>query len=301
MSSEVHSLVETYCLPLQLVLAMLGMGATLVPRDFLEVARERQALALGVFLQLLFVPLLSLGFVAAFGLTRGWAVGLLLLAVVPGGAVSNLYTFVGRGNTALSVTLTALTTLAAVVTIPLMLPLLTGGIEIELPAHLVFRDIVLYLLAPLAAGMVLRRAAPVRAGRVSGWAVRASLVLVGLITVSALGSGRIDVAEYGWGPPLIVLAFCMTLALLTPHLSRALGRPDDDTVALAVEVVVRNVGIALLLLPFCFPGEPAQAHVLYTCLFYAGCSFFVALPVLLRHRMGHGAVLLRSPFPRTAA
>jgi BASS family bile acid:Na+ symporter len=95
MSPATHAVVETYVLPLQLLLAMLGMGADLRIRDFADVAKSPRSLALGVVLQMVFVPALALAFIAAFDLSPGWAVGLLLVAVVPGGTVSNLFTHVG--------------------------------------------------------------------------------------------------------------------------------------------------------------------------------------------------------------
>lgn len=300
MSPELHALVERYLLPLQLLLAMLGMGATLRVADFLQVARHPKALAIGLALQLVLVPLIGLGFVFVFGLTPGWAVGLLLVAVVPGGTVSNLFTHVAKGNSALSVTVTAVTTLVSVASIPILLPILTGGIDIEMPTGQVVRDIVLFLLLPLVAGMAVLRFLESRAPAVSRWAIRASLFCVGVIVISALGSGRIEVDAYGWVPPLIIIAFGVTLSLLTPQLCRLLGRPDPDTVALTIEVVVRNIGIALFLVRFFFPDEPEQAHVLYTCLFYSGASFFISLPIIIGQRRGQSPALFRRPFPGEA-
>ncbi len=300
MSPETNALIETYGLPLQLVLAMFGMGATLSVRDFLQVARHPVGLALGLALQLLLVPALALTIVHTVGLSKGWAVGLLLVAVVPGGTVSNLLTFIGRGDAALSVTVTAVTTVVAVFSIPLFLPVLTGGVDVALPTARIVRDILLFLLTPLVVGMLVFRFLTQHAQTISKWSIRGSLALVGLITVGALSSGRIDVLGYGFGPPLVIIAFGTTLALVTPQLCRLLGRYDEDTVALSVEVVARNIGIALLMVRFFFPGEEAQAHILYTCLFYGGASIFFALPILIRHRLGRGAVLLRRPYPRAA-
>jgi len=85
---------------------------------------------------------------------------------------------------------------------------------------------------------------------------------------------------------------------MTPALCRLARRYDDDTVALSVEVCVRNVGLALLLIHFFFREAPEQAHVLYTCLYYGGMQLLLALPMALRHRRGGSAVLMRAPWPR---
>lgn len=287
---------EQVLVPVQLLLAMLGMGATLRPQDFGVILKDPRGLALGLALQWLFVPLVAVGVITAFDLGPGWALGLLLVAVVPGGATSNLLTFLGRGSVPLSIAVTTVTTLACMATVPALLGLLASDYlpaDFAFPYARIVRDILLYLLAPLGVGMVLKRLAPGSSGALSTWAVRGSLFLILVITVSALGSGRIDIVAYGWRPPLIIVGFAATLAFTTPQLCRLVGRFDDDTVALQIEVVVRNIGIGLLLVNVFFPGEPRQAEVLYTCLFYAGLSTPFALPTLVRHRLGKSAVPLR--------
>ncbi len=296
-----YKLVEPLLVPLQLLLAMLGMGATMVVADFASVFRDPRGLGIGLFVQLLCVPLLALGIVHGLSLGEGWAVGLLLVSAVPGGAFSNLLTFFGRGNVALSIAITAVTTLAAVMTVPFVLRIGAGTFlppEFSFPVVRVMLEILGYLLIPLGLGMVVRRVTPKHAPAVSRWAIRLSVVLILTITAGSLGTGRIKLAEYGFGPPLVVIAFGALLAVFVPQLCRLLGRYDDDTVAIAIEVAVRNVGLGLLVVHFFFPGEPEQGHVLFSALFYAGISPWLALPIVLRHRRGKSAVLLRRPHPR---
>ncbi len=291
-----HSLAEIYFVPLQLALAMLGMGATLSVREFGSIARDPRGLAIGLVLQLVVVPGIAVGFISAFDMSPGWAVGLILVAAVPGGAFSNLLTYLGRGNVPLSISVTVASTSACILTVPLLLRLLAGSYlpaEFTFPLERIIVEIFAYLLVPLAIGMLIYRRWGRGAVRLSRWSIRASLLLIVLITISALGSGRIKVAEYGVVPPLLIVLFGLSIAILAPHVSRLLGRYDDDTVALGIEVSVRNVGIALLMIHFFFPGTDAQGHVLYTCLFYAGFSGFLAVPLVLLHRAGRSVVLLR--------
>ena len=292
---------DVVLVPLQLVLAMAGMGATMTLADFKSIVRDPSGLALGLVVQVVCVPLLAVGLAQALGLGKGWAVGLLLVAAVPGGAFSNLLTFFGRGNVPLSIAITTVSTLGCIATVPLVLRVaarshLPPGFV--LPTQRIVVEIFAYLLIPLAAGMVLRRFAPGRSAAVSRWSIRGALSLIALITLGALGSGKIRVVEFGWQPPLVIVAFGASLALGVPQLMRALGRYDDDTVATTIEVAVRNVGVALLLVHFFFPGQPEQAHVLYTALFYAGASPAFALPIMFRHRWGRSAVLFRRRRPR---
>ena len=295
---------ETVLIPIQLVLAMVGMGATLSVRDFANVVRDGRALWLGLFLQWIFVPLFTWGFIAVFSLSKGWAVGLILIAVVPGGAVSNLLTFIGKGNTPLSVALTLVTTAVAIASVPALLSVLAAAYmpeDFSLPTARVVLEITLYLVLPLLAGMIVLRAIPRFAGGLSKWSIRGSVVLVLVIVASSLGTGRIRLAEYGWGPPLMLTLFGSLLAWITPVLCRFARRYDDDTVALSIEVCVRNIGLALLLIHFFFRDQPEQVHVLYACLYYGGMQLVLALPIALRHRRGRSPVLLRAPLPRPLA
>lgn len=298
---NIHTIAETYFIPAQLVLAMFGMGATLTVREFADVLKDARGLALGLAMQLLFVPLLALLFIRVFGLTPGWAVGLLLIAVVPGGAFSNLLTYIGNGNAALSVSLTTASNVLCVFSIPLLLDLLVADFlpaDFEVPTARIVTEIIGYLLVPLVIGMGVLRASPTFAAPCAKWAIRGSLVLLIAIVVSSLGSGRISVAAYGWGPPLRLILFGILLSRFGSMLCRAAGRYDEDTTAITIEVVVRNIALALLLVHFFFPGDAAQGHVLYSCLFYAGASFFIGAPIAIDHRRGKGAAWPLRPRPR---
>jgi len=277
---------------------MLGMGATLKPKDFTDVLRDPRGLGLGLTLQLMLVPALALVMTKVFNLGPGWSVGLFLVAVVPGGAFSNLLTFLGRGNVPLSISVTVSSTLLCIVTVPLLLGVLASSYlpaDFNFPRERIAIEIGLYLMLPLVLGMLIFRFANNIADAASKWSIRGSMALIGVITVSALGSGRIKVWEYGWEPPAVIILFGVSLAILIPHVTRLLGRYDDDSLALGIEVTVRNVGVALLLVRFFFPGTPMNGHVLYTCLFYAGLSGFLAVPMLLSHRFGKTAVPFRTP------
>jgi len=279
---------EAVLVPIQLFLAMLGMGATLTVADFLKVFAQPRGLAVGVAMQWLVVPGLAAAFIALFSLSPGWAVGLVLVAAVPGGATSNLFTFLGRGNVPLSIAVTTVTTLACIGVIPLVLRVLAAPYLPEgfaFPTLRILRDIALYLLLPLALGMVIRRFWAARSEAFSKWSIRGSVLCIVIIAASSLGSGRIQVQEYGWGPPLVVVGFLLTLTVVAPLLVRLVGHDDADATAIGIEAVVRNVGIGLLLLRFFFPDDPdANGHILFTCLFYSGASGAFALPLLFRGR-----------------
>jgi len=296
-----HVFVEQYIVPLQLALAMFGMGAALVPRDFLNVGKQPFGLGLGLFIQLVIVPALAVLFITVFSMSPGWAVGLCLIAAVPGGAFSNLLTYIGRGNVALSIAITVASTSLCVLTVPLLLRLLVSTSlpeDFVFPVQRVVIEIGAYLIGPLVIGMLVRRFWRARSDFLSKVGINGAVVLIILITISALRSGRIKVLEYGFMPPLIIILFGTTLALITPHISRFLGRTPRDAVAITIEVTVRNMGVGLLVVPVFFPDSiELRGQVLYSCLFYAGASGLFALPPAITHRMEPD----RYPTPMRAA
>lgn len=291
---------EGILIPLQLLLAMFGMGATLGIRDFLEVMRHPAGVSIGVGLQWLVVPLLGLLWGVLFQLSPGWAVGLILVTVTPGGAFSNLLTYLGRGHLALSIAVTLVATLSCVITAPVLLGLLVAGHmppDFAFPTGRVVFEVSVYLLGPLAAGMAVYHYLPRRAPGISKAAIWVSLTLVLVIAGGALTSGRIEVAAHGWRPPLIILLFAAINHLLAGEVAHLLRRTDAETLALSIEVSVRNGGVGLLLLQFFFPGQPEQGHGLYTILFYTGLQVWVTVPAIVRHRLGRSPLWLRRPRP----
>jgi BASS family bile acid:Na+ symporter len=148
---------EYWFAAVQLILAMLGMGATLTGKDFRDVVSEPLAVSAGTAIQLVAVPLTAFLFLKFLGVHDGVAVGIALIAAIPGGTVSNIFTFIARGNTALSISITAITTLACLVTTPLILSLLISDYlpqDFTMPKGQIISEIALTLLLPLFIGML---------------------------------------------------------------------------------------------------------------------------------------------------
>jgi BASS family bile acid:Na+ symporter len=276
----------------QLVLFMMGMGATLAGADFLRISRQPRYLLTGAVCQFLLTPLLAVLVNCWPGLEPGIAVGLVLISAMPGGPLSKVFTYLGRGNLALSITLTFFGTLASVVTVPLLLRLLAAEYapaEMQMPVGRVVRDVCLYLLLPLGVGMAVSHLAPARRHPFSKWCIRIGFVFVVAMVVGSLGSGRIHPGEYGWRAPIAITVFCLLAqqASLLPF--RLLRWPVPDRLAVGIEVTMRNINLALLLKALLFPAAAEGARevadgVLFALLFYAGVALCAGLPLAWRHR-----------------
>jgi len=291
---------EPVLIPAQLLTAMFGMGCTIFFSDFVKIVRHPLGVGLGVGTQWIVVPIIGQLFVWGFGLGPGWAMGILLVTVTPGGAFSNLLTFLARGHTPLSIAITLVATLGCIVSAPVLLRIFAGAHvppDFQFPTGRIVYEVLLYLVIPLGLGMLVARYLRRRAALISKIAIWTSMVLVLAIALGALGSGKLQVARYGWAPPLLIVAFAATIHYASLELFRAVGRTDDETVAIGIEVSVRNGGVGLLLARAFFPGQPEYYQMLYTILLYTGIQLFVPLPTVIRHRLGRAPVPLHQPRP----
>jgi BASS family bile acid:Na+ symporter len=272
----------------QLVCFMLAMGATLSVRDFLEVTRRPRSFLAGLAVHLLVLPWLAVLLDNLFALPEGIAVGLILASAMPGGAMSKFFCYLGRGNAALSISLTMFSTLASLVTVPLLLQLLAARYmpdDFRMPVGEIVIDVSVCLLLPTAVGMAIARLWPAHRTAFARWCVRIGFVVVVAMVVGAFGSGRIRPAEYGLAVPVAIILFCVVgqqLAMLPFYF---LPWPRADRMAVGIEVTMRNMNLALLIKARLFPEADELGNgVLFVTLFNAGAAMAAGLPLALNHR-----------------
>ena len=276
----------------QLVLAMLGMGATLSPKDFREVLLEPKAVSSGSLIQLLLVPLVAYAFISVLGIVGGLAIGIALIAAIPGGTTSNIFTHFARGNVALSITITALTTMVCLVSTPLILEMLVAQYlpgDFVMPRVQIMKEIALTLLLPLALGMAFLRLLPQSAEAFSKWCVRGSLLGIVMILVGSSSSGRLNIEAFGTINMLLISLLILVLALVSWFVCRGLGLSATNASAIDMEVVVRNVNLGLMLKASLFPAVIGQVDqvgdtVLFSLLLYGGLQMLIALGFIVWRR-----------------
>ena len=274
---ELYLQYEYWFAALQLLLAMLGMGATLRFSDFRDVFIQPKAVSLGLFIQTFAVPFLGYVFISLISLPIGLAVGVVLIAAIPGGTVSNIFTHFAKGNTALSIAITTVTTLACLISTPIILKLLISEFlpsDFSMPVERIAMDIGLYLLLPLLVGMLILHFQPKLADRVAVIGVRGSLGVIVLIVVGSLGSGRLDLAAFGFGNLLVTCSFAIGITLFAWLLSVLFKVDKASATAIEMEVAVRSINLALLINASLFPAHSSQGElgnvVLFTLLVYGG-------------------------------
>lgn len=257
--------------------AMIVVGMELTVDDFRRVLRRPGTVALAIIGQVVLLPLLGWLLVRLFPLQPTVAQGVLLVAACPNGGMANVYSYLARANVALSVTLTAVSSLAAFLTTPLALALLPsqGGEAsgIAVPRGILAGQMALLLVLPVLAGMQIRRRWPNAARRhgkiLLGFSVAALVALLGIVIAKE--------AEQ-FASALVNLLAAATLFTVLAFgagwmTGWACGGEVADRFTIGMVFVVRNVGIATAI------AVTALGRVEFAV--FATAYFLVQVPVLL--------------------
>ena len=274
-------------LPLALGFIMFALGLTLVVDDFRRLLTRPKAVLAGLVGQVLVVPAAAWGIALAWGLPAEMAVGLMILAACPGGVSSGLLTHLARGDTALSITLTAITSVAAVATVPFIVDLslrhfMNSGAGIEFPLASMVRGVFLLTTVPVVLGMGLRAWRPAFAMRVEVAAGRIATALFVLIVLATFFSQRQVLAENlgSLGPATVLLNLLVIGAGF--GLAAGAGLDRRDRIAVATECGLQNAGLGIFIASALLQS-PAMTvpSVVYALVMNFGAIAFVAL---MRHR-----------------
>lgn len=229
-------------LSVALGLIMLAMGLTLSFDDYRRLTELPKALIAGVALQFAVMPLAGFGIAWGLGLEEGLAVGLILVACCPGGTASNIVAYLARGNVALSVAMTMVSTFAAIA----LTPVLTGelaGTYVEIVRWNLLRNMVAIVLVPVLLGSLLNRLFPKSAERVSVFLPLIAVVLVILIVGGIVGGAKAQIAEHAG---VLLIATLMLHAVgfaLGYALARVLGLGVQEARTISIEVGMQNSGL----------------------------------------------------------
>jgi bile acid:Na+ symporter, BASS family len=270
-------------LPLALAFIMFALGLGLVADDFYRVfVRRPKQFLVGAFSQMVLLPAVAFLLVTVWPLRPELAVGVMIIAAAPGGVTSNLVTAFARGDVALSISLTAVTSLLSVVTIPLVVTLAyqqivggaTGDISILGTAVSVF----LVVTIPVLLGMAVRRFAEAFALRLEPMARRISTILFVLVLVGSILQERENIVAYFAEAGLVTLVLNVAMMALAFGLATLLGSDAPQRIAICIECGLQNGTLAIAVATLLFGGG---AYVIpaatYSLIMFATALIFVAL------------------------
>ena len=242
---------------------MLGMGTTLSVRDFQSAAKRPLAVLIGMVLQFALMPLLAFAIGHALRLPKEQFIGLVMVGTVAGGTASNVITYLAGGDVALSITMTACSTVAGIVLTPLLSSLYLGQ-TVQVPAWAMFRSILLVVALPVSLGLVInrlcRRHTQVLQKVCPVISVVGIVLTIGIVV--ALNAGK--VAECG------VLVFAAVILHNLSGMAAGYGcarllRCDGRTsVTIAIEVGMQNSGLATALALKFFGGAAGLPGAIFS-------------------------------------
>jgi len=237
--------------PVVLFLLMLAIGLELTPDDFRRVFQTPRAVVGGTLGQWILLPLMTWFVVGAVGVTPAFGAGAILVAVTPGAGFSNVLVAIGRGNLALSVSLTATASAFAVVTLPVLSSLgirlfLDEALDVEVPVAALTAQLALTLLLPIALGMTLRARHSAGAKRLAPRLHQVTLAaMVAFVVGAVLFSPREEVSFEG-SERALVAAFLWALAAMAIGwgVGAACRLSAEDRFTFLIEFSIRNVGVS---------------------------------------------------------
>jgi BASS family bile acid:Na+ symporter len=262
-------------LPLALGIIMFGMGLTLTLADFRRVVASPKAALVGLGLQMLLLPALGYAVAVGFGLQPIWAVGLMLLAICPGGATSNFITHLVRGDVALSISLTAVNSLLILATVPALLSFFIAhfmGQEQAIvlkPAELLVA-LVAITLVPVSLGMLLKAKAPALTQKLLKPLNILSIVFFFAIVAGAVASQRSLIFDNLSALALPALALNLSGMFVAYWVARLLGLGLAQQRAVCVEVGIQNGTLAITIAITLLNNTPlAVPAAIYSLLMFA--------------------------------
>jgi len=275
-------------LPLVLALIMFGMGLSLSVKDFENIFRYPKAIIVGLTLQMLILPIVAFLIAWSSPLSPEFKVGLIIIAACPGGTVSNLITYLFRGNVALSISLTTVNSLLTIFTVPLIVNIalnffIGSSSEINLPFGNTFWQIFIITLFPCALGILINYYFPnfsenIRKPLNYIMPTALGLVMLGTIYFSQKTEVSLSFEDYLWISPF---AFLLNISgmLIGYYTAKNLKLRKENRFTIAVEVGLQNTGLALnvasnaKLLNNPLMAAPASVYALFTFFTAVGIGF----------------------------
>ena len=226
-----------------LMIIMFGMGLTLTIPDFKEIARRPVPVIIGVIAQFVIMPLGAVVVAKLLGLNPMLAVGLLMLGSVPGGTSSNVIAYLSKGDVALSVAMTSVSTLVAPIMTPILMLLLAGA-EVEVNAGAMAASLAKTVLIPVLGGLLLRYLLDAWMEKISPVLPWISILGIGGVVFPTVAKNREALIEVGLILFLAVLLHNVLGYVLGYYAAKFTGQPESYRRTVAIEVGTQSAGLS---------------------------------------------------------
>ena len=281
--SEQAAFINAEVIPWVLRLVMMGLGLSLTLVDFKRIIVFPKAVTIGLIAQLVGLPAAAFGLSLLFDAPPAIAVGLVILAACPSGVTANAYTFASRADVPLCVTLSAITSVVTVFTIPFLIDIALrlffgeGQLTQISPIGMLI-NLMTFTLLPLTIGMVLRIQFPEMAERAVEPIRKAVLYLMMLVLLLGIISSHQDILEHSATAGPLVVAMTLVTMGFGYGIAKVFGLPMPQVVTITFEVGVQNLALAFAI-TFNILQRPdlAVAGLIYAVIMPAAALGFVAI------------------------
>ena len=244
------NMVTQIFLPLSLAFIMFSVGLELTTADFKRVAVQPKDFVIGAISQMLLLPLVAFGLLSVWSLESALAVGVMIIAACPGGVTSNLMTYLARGDTALSVSLTAIISLLAVLTLPFIVSFsimhfMDAATAPELSVGKTILGVFAITTVPVIIGMVVKHTAPGFAEKFERTARIIASVLFVVIIIGAVLAEKGNIVEYFKQAGPLTLVLNLVMMALAASLAKLSGLGGRQRIAITLECGLQNGTLAI--------------------------------------------------------
>jgi BASS family bile acid:Na+ symporter len=247
--------IGTWVINPMLGLIMFGMGLTLSPRDFQVVFSRPKDVLTGCLAQFTVMPLMAWLLTKAFALPADLALGVILVGCCPGGTASNVITYLAKGDLALSVGMTATSTLLAPLLTPFLVWLMAGTfVNVDTLGMLL--SIVYVVIAPIVVGFLIQHYLPEFTRRAVAYLPAFSSVVIAMVVAVVVGHNASRLLTGGLIVVLVVMLHNLSGLALGYAIGRLLGLSHDKRTSISIEVGMQNSGLASSLATIHFAAFP---------------------------------------------
>ena len=277
------NIVTDVILPLALAFIMFVLGLGLTGVDFLRVIKQPRDFFVGSFSQIILLPIIAFILVKIWPVAPELAIGVMIIAAVPGGVTSNLLTSFAKGDVALSISLTAIISMLCVITIPFIVLTSVGlladtSITQDISLISMARDMFLIVTVPVILGMLFRRFVSGIASKFEPIARKVSTVLFVLVLLGAIAAERENIISYFAQAGLITLVLNVIMMVVAFYLAQLLGSGAEQKKCITIECGLQNGTLAIFVAVSIFDGGmyviPAAT---YSLIMFATSLIFVYL------------------------
>jgi BASS family bile acid:Na+ symporter len=277
--------IGTLILAISLVIVMFGMGLSLTVGDFIRIFQYPKAIIIGLINQIVFLPMIAYVLIVVFGIGADIAIGMMILAACPGGPTSNLITHLAKGDTSLSVSLTAANSLITIFTIPFVIDFalrtfLDTGEMIQLDKLKTIVQIFAIVIIPVMIGMAIKGTKPNFADKMSKPVKVASAAVLFLIIIGLVIKKKEDLLPYMQQAGLITLALnlvTMLIGFLTAKMSKL---NIKQSITIAIESGIQNGTMAIAIASGILLNDNyAIAPAVYSLIMFLTSGLVIALGV----------------------